>query len=133
LTVLSHKRDFKRDMQKVKQLSSKIGNRLHEPGDSKIDRLSQEQLRDLNEILKLADCILTKYEDKRDFHGLLKEFVDVIRNSAESIDEIDSDVDELVLSAEASLSIIRDAQVRVAEKADFDRPRYRTENHQTQV
>jgi len=120
-------------MQKVKQLSSKIGSRLRESGDSKIDRLSQEQLRDLNEILKLADCILTKHEDKRDFHGLLKEFVDVIRNSAESIDEIDSDIDELVLSAEASLSMIRDAQARVAEKADFDRPRHGPESRQTQV
>ncbi len=120
MTILSPRRNLKKDLEKVRQLSSKIEGRLHESGQSRIDRLSQEQLRDLGEILRLADYILTKHEDKKDLHDLLGEFVAMIRDSAGSIDEIDSDIDELVLSAEASISLIRDAQTRVAEKTDFD-------------
>ena len=133
MTILSPKRNFKKDLEKVKQLSSKIENKIHESNDSKIERLSQEQLQDLNEILKLADYLLTKHEDKKDFHGLLKEFVNMIQNSAESIDEIDGDIEELVLSAEESISLIRDAQSKVADKVDFDKPHHRPENHLNQV
>lgn len=119
MTILSSKRNFKADLAKVKALSLKIEKRLHD-SDSKIDSLTTDQLQDLNEILRLADYILTKYEDKKDFHDILKEFVDMINSSAASITEIDGDIDEMVLSAEHSISQIKDAQSKMAKNVDFN-------------
>lgn len=116
MTILS--RSLGDDLKKVRLLSSKIEDRLH-GHDNSIERLSEEQLGDLNEILKLADYLLTKHEDKKDFHDLLKEFVAMINRSAQAVEEIDGDIEELVLSAEASLSRIRDARASVTEKADI--------------
>lgn len=117
MTILG--RSLGDDLKKVRLLSSKIEDRLHGNGNP-TERLSEEQLGDLNEILKMADYMLTKHEDKKDFHDLLKEFVAMINRSAQAVEEIDGDIEELVLSAEASLSRIRDARARVTEKADLD-------------
>ncbi len=125
MTVFSPRHDFKKDLARVRRLSSLIEGRL-ESSDSKIQHLSTEQLQDLGEVLRLADYILTKHEDKKDIHDLLKEFVDMIRRAAESIDGIDTDIDELVLSTETSIALIRDAQASVAERVDFDRNPART-------
>ncbi len=120
MTILFPGRNFRRNLARVKRLSSRIEGRLGESGDSGVECLSGEQLRDLGEVLRLADHIMTKYEDKKDLRDIFKEFVAMIRDSAESIDGVDSDIDELVLSAEESISIIRDAQAGVAGKVDFD-------------
>ena len=121
MTILLPRRNLKRDLEKIRRFSSRIEDKLHTSDASRIDRLSEEQLEDLGEILRIADHMLVKYEDKRDIYGLLVEFVGMIRHSAAYIDEIDSDIDELILSAEESIALIRDAQAGLAEKADLDR------------
>ncbi len=131
MTILSPKRNFKKDLEKVRLLSSKIEKKINSD-HPKIDRLTPEQLQDLSEILHLADYLLTKYEDKKDFHELLKEFVNMINSSARSIEDIDDDIEELVLSAEESISHIRAIQARVAAKVDFDMP-HKPQNRPNQV
>ena len=122
MTIISHGRDLKKDLERVRRLSSKIEGRIRGPEDSRMERLSQEQLQDLDEILRLAHHLLAKHEDKKDLYGMLKEFVDIIDHSAGSIENLDGEIEELVLSAEESISRIRDAQSSVAKKVDFDRP-----------
>ena len=52
----------------------------------RIEKLSFEELQDLNELLRLADYILTKHEDKKEVYALLKDFVGMINNSSNSMD-----------------------------------------------
>ena len=124
MTILpASNHNFKKDFEKVKIFSSKIEKKIHDSSrDSKIDRLTAEQLEDLNEILHLASYLLTKYEDKKDFYEICKEFVDMINSAASSIDQLDGDIEQLVLSAEESISHIKETQVKIAQKVDFDSP-----------
>ena len=74
------------------------------PFDSKIDKLSMEELQDLGKIVGLADFMMCKYEDKKETKEILGHFVSIIRDSAESIGEIDDEVSELIISSEDSIN-----------------------------
>jgi hypothetical protein len=63
--------------------------------------------------------MLFKYEDKKETCSLLKNFVSIIRDSAESIEEIDDEVSELIISAEDSINKIKEIHTDVSEKYDL--------------
>lgn len=141
------KRNLKKDLQKVRDFSSKIEKKLYgtnaitttvastntppartsinnHNNDSKysyhnIKALTPEQLGDLNEILYLANFILTKYEDKKEIHDILIEFVDMINTAAASVEGIDSHIQEMVLEAESTILRIKGTQSGVAAKANL--------------
>lgn len=82
--------------------------------DPTMEKLSAEQLQDLNEILNLAGFLLAKYEDQKNFHDILKEFVDIIRHTASSIENIDGSIEDLLISAEGSVASLREAYERMS-------------------
>lgn len=86
--------------------------------NQKIEKLDQAELQDLHEILRIADFILTKHEMNKDFHSILKEFVGIINKSAASIESLDDEMSELVISAESTISHIKTLQGKVSD--DFD-------------
>jgi len=88
--------------------------------NKKIDKLTTEQLQDLNEILRITDFILTKHEAKKEFHSLLKEFVDIINKSAGSVEILDDEIGELIISAESTITRIKDLQGVVSKNYDFE-------------
>jgi hypothetical protein len=49
----------------------------------------------------------------------LKNFVSIIRDSAESIEEIDDEVSELIISAEDSINKLKEIHTDVSEKYDL--------------
>jgi hypothetical protein len=51
----------------------------------------------------------------------LKNFVSIIRDSAESIEEIDDEVSELIISAEDSINKIKEIHTNVSEKYDLEK------------
>ncbi len=88
--------------------------------NKKIEKLTTEQLQDLNEILRITDFILTKHEAKKEFHSLLKEFVDIINKSAGSVEVLDDEIGELIISAESTITRIKDLQGMVSKNYDFE-------------
>ena len=78
------------------------------PLDSKIDKLSIEELQDLSKIVGLADFMMCKYEEKKETQEILGHFVSIIRDSAESIEEVDDEVSELIISSEDSINKIKE-------------------------
>ncbi len=88
--------------------------------DKRIEKLTLEQLQDLNEILRITDFILTKHEAKKEFHSLLKEFVDIINKSAGSVEILDDEIGELIISAESTITRIKDLQGMVSKNYDFE-------------
>ena len=116
-------------MEKIKKFSTLVEKRLskiHHSEEEKIDNYSFEELQDLNKILQLADYMLCKYENRKEIHSLLKDFVKMINHSAESVDVLNDDIDELVISAEGALRRIKDIQGNVSERfvigSDSDLP-----------
>ena len=122
LTILNSKRDFSKDVNRIKTLSSKIDKKLSEikPSDEdKLDKLTLEELQDLNKIVGIADFMLCKYEDKKEMRSILKHFVSIISETAKPLDDLDDEISELILSAEDSISKVKDMHTHISEKSDL--------------
>ncbi len=110
-------RNFLKDFKKIEKFSSLVEKRLltFDNDKQRIEKLSFEELQDLNELLRLADYILTKHEDKKEVYALLKDFVAMINNSSNSMDLLNDKITELVISAEAAISRIKNLQTDISE------------------
>ena len=123
MPILKPNRNIKKDFEKIKKISSLVEKKLEEykhKNDKRIEKLTLEQLQDLNEILRITDFILTKHEAKKEFHSLLKEFVDIINKSAGSVEILDDEIGELIISAESTITRIKDLQGMVSKNYDFE-------------
>jgi len=123
LPILKPNRNIKKDFEKIKKISSLVEKKLEEykhKNDKRIEKLTLEQLQDLNEILRITDFILTKHEAKKEFYSLLKEFVDIINKSAGSVEILDDEIGELIISAESTITRIKDLQEMVSKNYDFE-------------
>ena len=111
-------RNFAKDLKKVNKFSTIIEEKLaqFDTGDkNKIKNLTFEQLQDLHQLTSTANFILSKYEDNKEVHSLLKDFVDMINNSRESRDLLNDKISEMVVSAESAISRIKNLQGDVSE------------------
>ncbi len=118
---LKKQRNFLKDFKKIEKFSSLVEKRLltFDKDKQRTEKLSFEELQDLNELLRLADYILTKHEDKKEVYALLKDFVAMINNSSNSMDLLNDKIVELVVSAEAAISRIKNLQTDVSENYSF--------------
>ncbi len=114
---LKKQRNLIKDFKKIEKFSSLVEKRLltFDKDKQRIEKLSFEELQDLNELLRLADYILTKHEDKKEVYALLKDFVAMINNSSNSMDLLNDKITELVVSAEAAISRIKNLQTDISE------------------
>ena len=122
LTLLNSKRNFFKDIDRIKAISSKIDKKLSTVKSSNedvIDKLTLEELQDLNKIVGIADFMLCKYADKKETASILKHFVSIITDTANSLDDLDDEISELIISAEDSISKVKDIHVRISDKSDF--------------
>ena len=122
LNVLNTKRDFSKDLERIKSLSSKIDKKISDAkssDDKNLEKLTLEELQDLNKIVGIADFMLVKYADKKEMRSILKYFVSVISDAAGSIEDLDDEISELIMSAEDSISKVKGIHVDISEKSDF--------------
>jgi hypothetical protein len=123
LNFLSPKRDFTKDIDHIQSLSAKIEKKLSASNapDVKIDKLTMEELQDINKIVGLANFMLFKYEDKKETRLILQHFVSIITESAQSIECIDDEISELILSAEDSINKVKNMHSKISEKSDLEK------------
>ncbi len=122
MSMLSAKRNFSKDLERIKSVSVHLNRKISEvrPSDvSKIDKLTLDELQDLGKVVGLANFMLTKYHDKREMQSILKDFVDIISDSAKSLGEIDDEVSELILEAEDSINKIKDMHAHISDKSEI--------------
>ena len=120
--MLNTKRSFSKDLERIKSISGKLDKKISEakPTDEdKLDKLTLEELRDLDKVVGLANFMLTKYQDKKEMRSILKGFVDIISDSAKSLEEIDDEVSELILEAEDSISKVKDMHTHISDKSEI--------------
>lgn len=113
-------------MGRVRSVSSGIGKRLSalDPSDeAAVPNLSHEELHDLNRLVGIADFLLCKYADKKEAYSIFKEFASIVAKTADSLEQIDDEISELMLSANDSVGRITDMRDRLSDRADFD-PKY---------
>ena len=122
LIILNSKRNFSKDIERIRTLSSKIDKKLSDVNssdDDKINKLSLEELQDLNKIVGIANFMLCKYEDKKEMRSILKHFVSIISDTASSLDNLDDEISELIISAEDSINKVKEMQSHISDKSDF--------------
>jgi len=122
LAILNSKRNFSKDIERIRTLSSKLDKKLSEvkpSDDDKINKLTSEELQDLNKIVGIADFMLCKYADKKEIHSILKHFVSIISDTANSLENLDDEISELIISAEDSINKVKEMHVHISEKSDF--------------
>lgn len=112
-----------KDLDFIKNISGKIDKKISQSNTKnlKIENLTLEELQDLRKVVGLADFMLHKYEDKKDTKSILEYFVSIIRDSAESIESIDDEVSELIISAEDSIGKIKELHTNISEKYDLEK------------
>ena len=122
LKLLNSKRNFSKDMDRIRTISSKIDKKLSDVKNSdteKIDKLTVEELQDLDKIVGIADFILQKYSDKKEMKSILKDFVSIISETGNSLNDLDDEISELIISAEDSINKVKDMHSHISEKSDF--------------
>jgi hypothetical protein len=121
LNFLNSKRDFTKDIDNIQTLSTKIEKKLSASNapDVKIDKLTLEELQDINKIIGLANFMLFKYDDKKETRLILEHFVSIITDSAQSIESVDDEIAELILSAEDSINKVKNMHCKISEKSDL--------------
>ena len=119
-------RNSLKDHKKIKQFSSIIKNRLDSEfkNTKKINTLTFEELNDFNKILTISDFILAKYEHKKNVYSILNEFVDLIKETENSIISMDDEIQELTLSAEVPINHIMEIKNKISEKHGFGLEEY---------
>jgi len=111
-------RNFTKDLKKVRIISFLVEKKLSQfdkKDENKIKNMTFEQLQDLQQLTSAANFILLKYEDNKEVYSLLKDFVDMIHNSSESVDLLNDKIMEMIVSAENAISRIKNLQGDVSE------------------
>ena len=124
MNFLNSRHNFKKDIEHIQILSEKIEKKLSKSnltGDEKIDKLTLDELQDIHKLAELANFVLCKYEDKKETHAILKHFVSIIIESAESIENLDDEISELILSAEDSINKVKNMNSKISEKSDLEK------------
>ncbi len=120
--MLNSNRIFSKDIVRIRAISSKIDKKLSEfkrTDEDKIDKLTLEELQDLDKIVGIADFMLCKYADKKDMGSILKYFTSIISETANSMGDLDDEISELIISAEDSINKVKDMHTNISEKSDF--------------
>ncbi len=110
--------NFTKDLKKVRIfsfLAEKKLSQFDKKDENKIKNMTFEQLQDLQQLTSAANFILLKYEDNKEVYSLLKDFVDMIHNSSESVDLLNDKIMEMIVSAESAISRIKNLQGDVSE------------------
>jgi hypothetical protein len=122
LITIPSKRDFSKDFQRIKEISAKIDKKLSKvkpSDDEKIDKLTLEELQDLDKIVKIADFMMCKYSDKKEMSSILRHFASVVSETAVSLEDMDDEISELIISAEDSINKVKDMHTHISDKSDF--------------
>ncbi|MCE9651834.1 MAG: hypothetical protein K8Q89_02070 [Nitrosarchaeum sp.] len=119
LNFLTPKRDSAIDH--LQSLSVNIEKKLSASNlpDVKIDKLTSEELQDINKLVGLANFMLVKYEGKKETRSILQQFVSIITESVESMECVDDEISELILSAENSINKVKNMHTKLSEKSDL--------------
>jgi GTPase involved in cell partitioning and DNA repair len=120
--MLNSKRDFLKDIERIRSLSSIIDKKLSEvksPDSDKIDKLTLDELQDLDKIAGICDFMLSKHADKKEMREILRHFTTVITETADSMGNLDDEISELILSAEDSINKVKDLRAHIDTKSHF--------------
>jgi hypothetical protein len=103
--------DVSTPLLRIRDLSSKIERKISQKSTGKddnfVETLSVEELKDLRQVILASEYLLTKYQDKKDIKSFLEEFIGIIMHAANSVNILQDELEDLVISAEVALQQIQ--------------------------
>lgn len=112
--------------ERLRQLSGQVEERLTLLNDSKeskmsdiIQSMSEEELKDVNNLLQIAKFLLVKYENSKEMREIVRDVVGTIELSAADVEVLDDEIHELVISAENIVNKIKEVQGNISYKFDL--------------
>lgn len=117
-------RGLEKDLKRVRRLSGLVRKKIMDSNqnyEKNLDKLTKEELEDLDKILGIAEHLLLKYQHKKEAYVLLKEFSDIIKNWTSSLSEINDQIQEMLISVESSISEIKNEQNHVSTNYSFEK------------
>jgi len=113
LNGLTKKLRGKTDLGEIRNFSKLVNKRLEElnkKNELKINQLNIDELNDFNKLLQISDYILCLHEEKKDLYSILKNFVDIINESIDSIEIVDDQTNELIIEADSTINKLKNHQ-----------------------
>lgn len=103
--------DLSTPLLRIRDLSSKIEQKINQKDkgdkDGFIETLSVEELKDLRQVILASEYLLTKYKDRLDLKAFLQDFVGIIMQAANSVNGMQGELEDLLISAEVALQQIQ--------------------------
>lgn len=119
----SQSNDFKSKLDRIRVISAKIDKKLPHNEERFLASLSEEELKDFQKLVQIADYIVCKHEEKSDLCQVLREFSSMINESYSSMQDLDDETNELIVSAEAVVGKMRDIQTNFTDDCDLTKSR----------
>ncbi len=115
------KREIIKELDRIKNISVKLEQQLTKLGsdDIKVEQLTLEEIQDLSKLVGIANFMVTKYADKRDVYHIVKDFADIITQAAQSLEQIDDEITEMIMSAEDSIGRVKAMYVNISANSDL--------------
>jgi hypothetical protein len=128
-------RGLEKDLERVRRVSGLVRKKIlvSDPNyEKKLERLSEEELKDLNQVLCIVEQTLLKYQHKKEASIILKEFSDILKNWTNSLTEINDQIQTMLISVQSSVTEIKSVQNDVSVNFSIDKPKIQTQHQTTQ-
>ncbi len=104
------KNDFQKNTFEVRNLVSVVEEKLSSIRNDRpmVDKLDIDELSDFYKILTMCELLLSKYENRKSTYHHMKKFVDILDSTIKSLEVVDGDIDELLVSADFSMKKIKE-------------------------
>ena len=100
-------------LEKVKRVRSIIEKSIDD--EHKFKNLEHEELNDFHKILQICEFVLEKYENKKALRQNLQKFVITIESTLISLESLDDEINELVVSADFSINKMKEFESNLFE------------------
>ena len=102
--------DLTQTLSGMRNLISKMEQKIlqnDKSADRFVETLSVEELKDLRQVVLASEYLLTKYSDRLEIKAFLEDFVGVMMYATNSVNGLQGDLEDLLISAEVALQQIQ--------------------------
>ena len=110
------------NLEKIQHMKSIIEKKIGQ-NQLNIKNLDPEELYDYQKIIQICEFILTKHENKKSLLDNLKKLVNILDTTMMSLESLDDEINELHISADLSISRLKNFKSNLIKSPDDEHPR----------
>lgn len=103
--------DLRRDIDRIRSIRGAINRMLKETDPDRLAQLESGELEDLSGAMMMLECMLSKYQERREMRRTIENLADMMREAADGISAIDEEIAEASAGSAESYRRIREARL----------------------